>query len=55
MSTTELILVAAVLFLLFGSKKLPEFARGIGESARELKKANKEFKTAMSDESNDEE
>ncbi len=35
----EIIILAAILVLLFGSKKIPELARGIGEAARELKKA----------------
>jgi len=35
----EIIIVALVLLLLFGGRKLPELAKGIGESIRELKKA----------------
>lgn len=34
---TELIIIAVVLVLLFGAKKLPEMARGIGRSLRILK------------------
>ncbi len=34
----ELIILTAILVLLFGSKKIPELARGIGEAAREIKK-----------------
>ncbi|WP_336215501.1 Sec-independent protein translocase subunit TatA [Nonomuraea sp. LPB2021202275-12-8] len=34
---TELIIIAVVLVLLFGAKKLPEMARGIGRSMRILK------------------
>jgi len=51
-SGTELLVVAFVLVVLFGGKKFPEFARGLGESAKELKKAKKEFTKAMSDEDN---
>ncbi len=40
--TTELLIIGSVLFFLFGSKKVPELARGIGESMRELRKATKE-------------
>ena len=47
--TTEIIIIAVVLMVLFGAKKLPEFARGIGESGRELKKASKEFKEAFNE------
>jgi sec-independent protein translocase protein TatA len=34
----EIILILAVLLLLFGAKKLPELARSLGKSARELRK-----------------
>ena len=47
--TTEIIVIAVVLMVLFGAKKLPEFARGLGESGKELKKASKEFKEALSE------
>ena len=39
---TELILILAILLLLFGSKKLPELAKGLGKSIREFKAASKE-------------
>ena len=47
--TVEIIVIAVVLLILFGGKKLPELARGIGQSGRELKKAQKEFQDAMKD------
>jgi sec-independent protein translocase protein TatA len=34
----HLIIVAGVVLLVFGPKKLPQLAKGIGESIRELKK-----------------
>lgn len=40
--TSEFLLVAAVVLLLFGGKKLPELARGIGEAVREFRSAAKE-------------
>lgn len=40
--TPELLVISAVLLLLFGGKKIPELARGIGQSIREFKKAAKE-------------
>ena len=40
--TGEIILVLAVLVLLFGAKKLPELARSLGKSARELRKGLQE-------------
>jgi len=36
--TGEIILIVVVVLLLFGSTKLPELARSIGKSARELRK-----------------
>lgn len=39
--TTELIVLALIVLLLFGGKKLPEFARGVGDSIKEFRKAIK--------------
>jgi sec-independent protein translocase protein TatA len=47
--TAEILVVAVVLLLLFGGKKLPELARGFGEAGKELKKAKKEFSEAIDD------
>lgn len=44
---TELLVIAVVLLVLFGGKKLPELARGLGEASKELKKAKKEINEAM--------
>jgi sec-independent protein translocase protein TatA len=38
----ELILIGAVVVLMFGAKKLPQLARGLGESIKEFKKATRE-------------
>lgn len=35
--STELIIILIVLLLLFGSRKLPELGRGLGEAVREFK------------------
>ncbi len=40
----ELILILLVVLLLFGARKLPELARGLGPSAREFKKGIAEDK-----------
>ncbi len=48
--TVEIIIIALVLLVLFGGKKLPELARGLGTSGKELKKAQKELKTALTEE-----
>jgi len=39
----EILLIFLVLLLLFGAKKLPELARGLGKSLREFKKATSEI------------
>ena len=38
---TELIIIAVILLVLFGGKKLPELGRGVGESIKEFKKSLK--------------
>jgi len=45
----EIIVVLLVLLFLFGGKKLPELAKGLGESGKELKKAKKEIEKALSE------
>jgi sec-independent protein translocase protein TatA len=42
--STELIVIAVILVILFGGKKLPELGRGLGQSIKELKGAVKEKK-----------
>jgi sec-independent protein translocase protein TatA len=37
--TTELLVILFLVMLLFGGKKLPGLARGLGDSIRELRKA----------------
>lgn len=39
----EMMLIFLVILLLFGAKKLPQLARGIGKSMGEFKKARDEF------------
>jgi sec-independent protein translocase protein TatA len=46
---TEIILILIVVLVLFGGKKLPELARGIGKAQAEYKKA----KEAIEDEVNE--
>ncbi len=37
----EIIIIAIVLLILFGGKKLPEFGRGLGETIKEIRKSFK--------------
>jgi sec-independent protein translocase protein TatA len=39
--STEIILILVVLMILFGAKKIPEFARGLGSAGSEFKKGLK--------------
>lgn len=39
--TTELIIILVIVMILFGAKKLPELAKGLGQGINEFKKAQK--------------
>ncbi|MBK1791887.1 Sec-independent protein translocase subunit TatA/TatB [Persicirhabdus sediminis] len=39
----EMVILFILILLLFGAKKLPELARGIGKSMGEFKRAKEEF------------
>ncbi len=39
----DLIIIMGIVLLLFGAKKLPELARGMGQAVREFSKAKDEF------------
>jgi sec-independent protein translocase protein TatA len=51
----EIVLILAVVLILFGAKKLPELAKGLGSGIKEFKKATREvteeISTAMDDNS----
>ncbi|ARS36544.1 Sec-independent protein translocase subunit TatA/TatB [Pontibacter actiniarum] len=42
---TEVILILFAILLLFGAKRIPELARGMGRGIREFKDATKEIKS----------
>jgi sec-independent protein translocase protein TatA len=39
----DLIIILVIILVLFGAKKLPELARGLGQAMREFQKAKDEF------------
>lgn len=39
----EIILIAVVILILFGAKKIPEFMQGLGKGVREFRKASKDI------------
>lgn len=49
----ELILIVLVILLLFGAKKIPELAKGLGKGIREFKDASKEIKKEIETEANE--
>lgn len=48
-SATEIVIFLAILVLLFGAKKIPELARGIGEAGRHIKKGFSDEKNTTED------
>lgn len=46
-SSQEIFIIALVILVIFGSQKLHDVARGLGETGKELKKAKKELTEAL--------
>ncbi|MEI8101921.1 MAG: twin-arginine translocase TatA/TatE family subunit [Chlorobium sp.] len=44
----ELVLILLIILLLFGAKKLPELAKGLGKGIKEFKKAQNEIEEEFS-------
>ena len=43
----EIVLILAVVLILFGAKKLPELAKGLGQGIKEFKKASNEVTSEL--------
>ncbi len=48
--TPELLMIFLVVLLFFGSKKIPEFAKGLGQGIREFKKAIRDVEESIQQE-----
>ncbi len=44
----EMVVILAVILMLFGAKKLPELAKGLGQGIKEFKKATREVTDEVS-------
>jgi sec-independent protein translocase protein TatA len=47
LGTPELVIIAILVLILFGAKKLPTFARSLGKSMGEFRKAKDEFEREL--------
>ena len=52
-SGSEIFIIVLVVLVLFGAKKIPELAKGLGKGMREFKKATDDIKKEINDSSND--
>ncbi len=50
---TEIIIILFAILLLFGAKRIPELARGMGRGIREFKDATKEIKSDLENSTKD--
>ncbi len=49
----EVFLILLAILLLFGAKRIPELARGLGRGIREFKEATQDIKKEIEDETED--
>jgi sec-independent protein translocase protein TatA len=47
LGTWEMVIIAGLVLVLFGAKKLPTFARSLGQSMAEFNKAKQEFQKEL--------
>lgn len=53
LGTPEIIIIALVILLFFGARKIPDFARGLGRGIREFKDAIKDVKKEVDEAGNE--
>ena len=49
----EIVAILVIVLLLFGGKKLPELAKGLGKGLREFKNASRDIKKEVEDATDD--
>ena len=54
LGTSEVVVILVVVLLLFGAKRIPELAKGLGKGIREFKDATKEIKNDIENAAKDE-
>ncbi len=47
LGTTEVVVIVLVVLVLFGAKKIPEFAKGLGKGLKEFKDAKNDIKDSI--------
>jgi len=52
-SGSEIFIILVVVLVLFGAKKIPELAKGLGKGMHEFKKATEDIKKEINESSND--
>tara|TARA_B100000029_G_scaffold439238_1_gene455664 strand:- start:1374 stop:1556 length:183 start_codon:yes stop_codon:yes gene_type:complete len=55
LGTGEILVILLIVLLLFGAKKLPELAKGLGKGINEFKKASTDIKKEVENAANTEE
>ncbi len=49
----EILIIAIVVLVLFGAKRIPELARGLGQGIKEFRQASKDIKKEIEESSRD--
>lgn len=47
LGTTEIMIIAVVVLVLFGARKIPDLMKGVGTGIKEFKKASKDDETPV--------
>ncbi|MEO1022538.1 MAG: twin-arginine translocase TatA/TatE family subunit [Bacteroidota bacterium] len=50
---TEILIVFLIILVLFGAKRIPELARGLGQGMKEFRQASKDIKKELDDANQD--